>query len=70
MKLLGWKHPREQSVGEGRLDQEGDKGGEDGAFTHICLFSFSLFDFLSFNGCIFLLYELISFSRALDVDCL
>ena len=60
-ELLGSKHPRAQNVGEGRLDVEGDEGGEDGAFTHIYFSSFSLFDFLSFYGCIFPLYELISF---------
>ena len=29
-ELLGWKHPRAQNVGEGRLSEEGDEGGEDG----------------------------------------
>ena len=66
-ELLEWKHPRAQSVGEGRLDEEGDEGGEDGAFTWICLFSFSFFNFLSINGCIFPLHELIPYFRVLDV---
>ena len=47
-ELLWWKHPRAQSFRE-----EGNEGGEDGAFTQICLSSLSLFVFLSFNGFIF-----------------
>ena len=66
-ELLGWKHPRAQSFGEGRLDEEGNEGGENGAFTHICLSSLSLFDFLFFNSCIFPYDELILFYRVLDV---
>ena len=30
-ELLGCKHPRAQNVGEGRLAEEGDEGGEDAA---------------------------------------
>ena len=29
-ELLGWKHPRAQNVGEERLAEDGDEGGEDG----------------------------------------
>ena len=52
---------------EERLEEEGNKGGEDGAFTQIFLSSLSLFVFLFFNGCIFPLHQLISFSRVFDV---
>ena len=51
---------------EDRLEK-GNEGEEDGAFTQICLSFLSLMFSFFLNGCIFPFYELISFSRVLDV---
>ena len=52
-ELFGWKHPRAQNIGEARLAEEKDEGGEDGASL---IFVSLLFPSLSFSLLIVVFY--------------